>query len=809
MANADGYIVWYNRRWYDYTGTTPAEMEGWGWTSVHDPETLPSVMEGWTGAVARGEPFEMTFPLRGADGVFRPFLTRVEPFADEAGQVTRWFGLNTDVSARQAAEVALRESEARLNFLDALAEETARLSDADAILTTTTRLVGEHLGVCVCAYADMDEDQDGFTIRGDWSAPGSASIVGHYSLAAFGKLAVATLGAGLPLVVNDNLQELAPEEAATFRSIGIAATICMPLVRAGRLTALMAIHDKAPRRWSPSELALIQDVTARSWAHVERVGAAAELRASEENLQSLARAIPNHVWTSLPNGDLDWFNEQVMAYSGLPLEKLTGRGWASIVHPEDIAAAAERWAEALASGSTYQVEFRLQRADGAWRWHIARAVPIKGESGQVTRWIGTNTDIEEQKEAAGALSDLNATLERRVDERTAELVQAQEGLRQAQKMEAVGQLTGGVAHDFNNLLTIISGNLELLHRRLPEDAGRLRRSAENALQGAKRAATLTQRLLAFSRRQPLQPKPLSVNQVVTGMSDMLSRTLGEEVEVQTVVSGGLWLVEADPAELESTLLNLAVNARDAMPGGGKLTIETANAHLDEAYAGTQAEVSPGQYVMISVSDTGTGMTRDVLERVFEPFFTTKEVGQGTGLGLSQVYGFVKQSGGHVKAYSELGKGTSLKVYLPRLHDGVEPDEAPLGTSVPEGTGEETILVVEDDHEVRAYSVEVLLDLGYRVIEAADGLAALRLLQTGQHVDVLFTDVVLPGGMTGRVLADGARQLRPGLKVLYTSGYSRNAIVHQGRLDPGVQLISKPFTYSDLATRVRDVLDSGG
>ena len=416
-------------------------------------------------------------------------------------------------------------------------------------------------------------------------------------------------------------------------------------------------------------------------------------------------------------------------------------------------------------------------------------------------------EIAERTRAQEALRDLNANLEREIAERTAQLRVNEEALRQAQKMEAVGQLTGGVAHDFNNILQVIVGNLELIRRLVPADAGRIQRSAEQALNGARQASSLTQRLLAFSRRQPLDPKPIDVNSLVNGLSELLNRTLGEMISVETVRGAGLWRIEADANALESAILNLAVNARDAMPQGGRLTIETMNAYVDETYAVSHAEVVPGRYVLISVSDSGMGMDSETIRRAFEPFFTTKPVGQGTGLGLSQVYGFVKQSGGHIKIYSEVGQGTTVKIYLPRLERSEEQQEEPSPAPVPEGNAHETILVVEDDDNVRTYSVDALRDLGYHVIQAAEGPSAIRLLETQTPVDLLFTDVVLPGGMTGAQVAARARELRPGLKVLFTTGYARNAIFHHGRLDKGVQLITKPFSFSDLAAKVRDVLDA--
>ena len=408
------------------------------------------------------------------------------------------------------------------------------------------------------------------------------------------------------------------------------------------------------------------------------------------------------------------------------------------------------------------------------------------------------------------LSRLNETLEQRVADEIRERMQVEEALRQAQKMETIGQLTGGVAHDFNNLLTIIMGSLDSIRRQLEDpakepDIARLRRLQDMAFQGAERAATLTSRLLAFARRQPLKPEPLDVNKLATGVTDLLQRTLGERIALETVCTPGLWFAKADRAELESALVNVAINARDAMPDGGKLTIETGNVWLDEEYVRALVEPVPaGQYVMLAVADTGHGMDRQTLDRVFEPFFTTKGVGKGTGLGLSQVYGFVRQSGGHIRIYSEPGAGTTIKVYLPREVDAQAKLSEPQLETVADG-GSETILVVEDHDGLREYSISVLRELGYHVLEAPEGGQALELLKTRQDVHLLFTDVVMPG-LNGRQLADEALRFCPDLKVLFTTGYTRNAIVHNGRLDQGVDLISKPFTFAALAAKVRQILD---
>jgi signal transduction histidine kinase len=497
--------------------------------------------------------------------------------------------------------------------------------------------------------------------------------------------------------------------------------------------------------------------------------------------------------------------------------------WRACVFREDQIRVGQLIESAFEDGAReLNAEFRITRAtDSALRWIEARNVVFYDENRRPVRVVGVNVDVTEQKRAMAQLRAFTETLEEHVRERTRELEtefaarqKAEEALRQAQKIEAVGQLTGGIAHDFNNLLTIVVGGLEAIGRQLPmlpesSAAFRIARARNMALHGANRAVTLTSRLLAFSRQQPLAPQALDANKLVAGICELLRRTLGEAVALETVLAGGLWHTFADSNQLENAVLNLALNARDAMPNGGKLTIETANCYLDETYVGEIIEpVMRGQYVMVAVTDTGTGMDKATLEKAFEPFFTTKEVGRGTGLGLSQVYGFVRQSAGHVKLYSELGEGTTVKIYLPR-HRGEEAstktEDGPA--NVARAIGEETILVVEDDDALRAYTTDSLRELGYRVLEAASGAVALEILSKDRNVDLLFTDVVMPGGINGRQLADEAARRGLKLKVLFTTGYTRNAIVHHGRLDPGIHLISKPFSFQELASRIRSRLDT--
>jgi PAS domain S-box-containing protein len=413
-------------------------------------------------------------------------------------------------------------------------------------------------------------------------------------------------------------------------------------------------------------------------------------------------------------------------------------------------------------------------------------------------------ELAQRREAEAALQVLNETLEQRIADAIAERLLAEEALRQAQKMEAIGRLTGGVAHDFNNLMQVISGNLQLLARDLASDERASRRIAD-ALAGVASGAKLASQLLAFSRRQPLAPKVLNVGRLVSGMGEMLRRTIGEGVEVATMASDGLWNSLVDPGQLETAVLNLALNGRDAMGGLGRLTIEVGNAALDARYAARHPEVRPGDYVVLAVSDTGVGIPADILDRVFDPFFSTKPLGTGTGLGLSMVYGFVRQSGGHVNIYSEPGHGTTVRLYLPRVDRSEE--AAAAEDQQPVVGGDETILVAEDDDRVRATVVEILGDLGYRVLAARDGASALEIIEGGAPIDLLFTDVVMPGRLRGPELARQAQERRPGLAVLFTSGYTENAIMHGGRLDPGIELLSKPYSREALARKIRQVLAS--
>lgn len=496
----------------------------------------------------------------------------------------------------------------------------------------------------------------------------------------------------------------------------------------------------------------------------------------ERFFKELADYAPVMIWRSGPDKLCDWFNKPWLDFVGRSMEQELGNGWAEGVHKEDFDRCLQIYMSAFDARERFSMIYRLRRHDGAYRQILDNGAPFY-RGGQFAGYFGSCIDVTEQQ-----------------------VMEAQ--LRESQKLDAIGKLTGGIAHDFNNLLQIIGGNLQLLQKDLPEN-DRAQARLKNAMIGVSRGTKLASQLLAFGRRQTLAPKVVNLGRLIRGMDDMLRRALGEAVEIETIIGGGLWNTFADPVQVETALLNLAINARDAMQGRGKLTIEAGNASLDDKYAARHLEVVPGQYVMMAVTDTGSGIAPGVLEKVFDPFFTTKAEGQGTGLGLSMVHGFVKQSGGHIKIYSEVGQGTTVRIYLPRTRDPEDAAIEPEPQSVQGGA--ERVLVVEDDDEVRATAVDMLTELGYSVLKAKDADSALAVIESGIPIDVLFTDVVMPGKIQSTELARRARNRLPRIAVLFTSGYTDNAIVHGNMLDEGSQILNKPYSREDLAHKLRHVL----
>ncbi|HDS1737568.1 ATP-binding protein [Pseudomonas sp. BP8] len=628
-------------------------------------------------ALAGDAVFIENFPLiiERHSGPERAYFTFCySPIRDQNGHIVGMLDTVTETTSNVVANQ-------RLNFLDQLGRALSNATDPAWIMATTTRMLVEHLQLSSSAYAVMDADQDGFTICGDSVAPGSPRLIGQYRLADFGQLAVQQLRAGLPLVINDNVSELAPQEAATFQAIGITATICMPLIKDGRLTALMAIHDRHPRAWTNHEQVLISEVTERCWAHIQRVQAYAQVR-----------------------------------------------------------------------------------------------------------------------ETAAALEALNATLEQRVEQRTQQLQHTEAVLRQTQKLEAIGQLTGGVAHDFNNLLTIIRSSLHFLQRPGLDD-DRRQRYLKTMSDTVDRGAKLTGQLLAFARRQALSPQVFDAGPRLEAIAEMLDTTTGARIQVSLELPDAPCHIRADLGQLETAVINLMINARDAMAGEGSLLLRL---RADQPMPGQPA--AAGQFAAISVSDSGTGIAPELLERIFDPFFTTKAAGEGTGLGLSQVFGFAKQSGGDVQVSSVPGQGTTFTLYLPQeqlagqLH---QPDES-CAAGLPGDSGGQRVLLVEDNPDVGSFTAQVLTDHGYAVSWAVSAEAALSLLsEPSAQFDVVFSDVVMPG-MGGLALAGQLRLDYPQLPVLLTSGYSE-AMAEGGH--QGFDFLAKPYSAEQLCRMLGKILGS--
>ncbi|TWE07731.1 PAS domain S-box-containing protein [Pseudomonas sp. AG1028] len=555
-------------------------------------------------------------------------------------------------------------------------------------------------------------------------------------------------------------------------------------------------------------MCIVVETTRQVVAIEQRTQAEAELRSAKERIELALDAgavLGTWVW-DIPDDRVTGDERFARAFAADPQQAASGMALDQVtaaIHPEDrpgVRASIER---AIANGGAYRAEYRVSRADGSYRWIEANGRCELAADGTPLRFPGVLMDIDERKRTELALRQLTQTLEERVSEAVLQRIQAEEQLRQAQKMEAIGQLTGGIAHDFNNLLAGILGSLELIQRKLPaNDHPQLARFVDAAIASANRGASLTHRLLAFARRQSLDLRPVQVNALVCALEDLLVRTLGEQIALEIQLSYDLWPTRSDSHQLENALINLAINARDAMPEGGTLRIETRNTQLGESEAHNY-QVPPGDYLLLSVSDTGCGMPEEIIRHAFEPFFTTKPVGQGTGLGLSMVYGFVKQTGGYLHLESQVGHGTTLDLYLPRLPEAPTAQQADARRDAPRGTGER-ILVVEDDQVVRMLMIEVLEELGYQLIQASDAQSALGLLEQHAPLDLLLTDVGLPG-MNGRQLADAARQRQPGLKVLFATGYAEGAELRDGYLGDGMDMIAKPFSFDSLAAKLKAML----
>ncbi len=765
-----------NAAWEEMVGVPRADALG---RTIR--EIIPGVEDEWVDAFGRVVETGVSHHFVRQVGVWgrwyegNVFLLGGDRFAVTFFNVTERIG-------RERRRAALLELNDRLRDVD----------DPSVVHTILGEVVGRVLGVGRVGYGTLAGDGETFTVERDWTAPGFPSLAGRYHIDDYG-LYADDLRRGDTVSIDDVRHDArTASNAEALEAVSVGALVNVPVVEGGRTVAILYVNDAAPRAWAEDEIAFAREAAERTRAVIER-------RRAERGLRDFAASLERQVEERTRERDRLWrlsrdpfviadaegrwvsVNPACSAVLGWSEEELTGRTTAWLEHPDD-RDLSRRVVRALGAGeelSRFDIRLRT-RAEG-YRWLSWTVTPSDGLLFAVGR------DVTADREQA------------------AEQARLAEQLRQSQKMEAVGQLTGGIAHDFNNLLTGITGALDLMQRRIAQGrTSDVDRYVGLATSSANRAAALTHRLLAFSRRQTLDPRPVDGNALVTSMEDLLRRTLGERVALDFALSPDLWLTRCDPHQLENAVLNLCINARDAMPDGGRLTVETVNAALDER-AARERDMRPGDYVAFCVSDTGTGMPPDVVAKVFEPFFTTKPIGQGTGLGLSMIHGFARQSGGQVRIYSEVGQGTTMRVYLPRHRGEGEVQDGSAEAEAPRAAAGETVLVIDDEPTVRTLVAEVLGELGYAALEAKDGPSGLALLRSNARVDLLITDVGLPGGMNGRQVADAARILRPGLKVLFITGYADKAAVGNGHLDPGMHLLTKPFAIEALAVRVRAII----
>ena len=719
-------------------------------------------------------------------------------FEDQVGGWDRWyegnvFRLGGDRFVVTFFNITERVGrERRRTALLELNDRFRDVEDPSTIHTLLGEVVGRGLGAGRVGYGTLADDGETFTVERDWAAPGFPSLAGSYRMEHYG-LYARDLRRGDTVVIDDVRQDTrtAPN-AEAMKSISVGSLVNVPVVEGGRTVAILYVNDAGPRAWTKEEVAFAREAAERTRVVIER-------RRAERALRDFASSLERQVEERTRERDRLWrlsrdlfviadvdgrwisVNPACSTVLGWSEAELIGRASEWLEHPDD-RKRSRQVVQTLGVGEPLnRFDIRLRTKAGEYRWVSWTVTPSDGFLFAIGR------DVTADREQAAEQSRL------------------EEQLRQSQKMEAVGQLTGGIAHDFNNLLTGITGALDLMQRRIGQGrTADVERYVGLAMSSANRAAALTHRLLAFSRRQTLDPRPVDGNALVGSMEDLLRRTLGERIHLHFALARDLWLTHCDPHQLENAVLNLCINARDAMPDGGRLTVETTNATLD-ARAARERGMRAGDYVAFCVSDTGTGMPPEVIAKVFEPFFTTKPIGQGTGLGLSMIHGFARQSGGQVRIYSELGQGTTMRIYLPR-HRG-EGDRLPteVQNEAPRAAAGETVLIIDDEATVRTLVAEVLGELGYAAVEAHDGSSGLAVLRSNARVDLLVTDVGLPGGMSGRQVADAARALRPDLKVLFITGYAENAAVGNGHLDPGMHLLTKPFAMEALAVKVRAII----
>jgi len=792
---ADGRMEGEQPGWAALTGQSPAEYTGHGWARAIHPDDAQPTLEAWETAVARKDAFQIEHRVRTAAGTYRTFAVRAVPTLDADGKVLEWVGIHTDITDAREALDALARQERRQRFLLELADGVRELEDPQAIMDHVQSVLGRMLGASRVGYGEISDDRQTFTNMPDW-VEGVPSLTGVHRLADFGDVVGPELYLGLTVAVADvaSDERTAPSRAA-YDAAQIGSFVTVPLFRAGEMRAYLQVHGAEPRDWLPDEIALIEDVAERTWSDVERARAELEVRESEARFRAVADTAPVLIWVTNRDRTRAFVNQAYVDYMGQDYETARTADWRSYIHPDDQDRVVAEAAAGEATGQPFALEARYLRHDGQYRWLKSFSRPRTTLHGDVVGFVGVAFDVSDARRVEQDLKRINELLEDRVGEALAEKAKAEADLMHAQRMEAVGRLTGGVAHDFNNLLTVVIGALDLILKS-PDDAARRQKFGEAALSAARRGERLTHQLLAFSRRQALRPEAVDLNVLIRESDPLLRRAVGEAVSYRLKLKRGGARVIVDPAQFEAALLNLIVNARDAVAeqagsDGGTITVQTRACDVED---GEVTELAAGHYVCITVSDTGIGMDAETMQRVFEPFFTTKSVGKGTGLGLSQVYGFARQSGGGVKIESTPGQGTRITLHLPPAAAEEVMLPAP-GTTTWRDTSGQSVLLVEDDPGVATIAVDLLDRLGLEVETVETGPDALRALAR-RSFDIMLTDIVMPGGMTGIELARQAASLYPALRIVLTSGYVGED-VDAALADAPWPFIRKPYSSEDL------------
>ena len=776
-------IVWNDslQQAYGYVAEAIEPTCDWRFAQIHTQDrgrvttSIRSAIDG------KGTTWSAEYRFRCHDGSYAEVLDRGHLIRDAAGQPERMIGAMLDLTRSRSAENALRLSEERFSTI------LETIEAAFAIVKVKFDADDQPVDYFFVEANPAFERQAGVNLRGKWVTEFAPNLE-RFWFETYGHVAKTGEPANFENYANTF------ERWFDVRAVRVGEP-------ADRQIAIL-FNDVTERRNAQERLRISEAVARENIERVQLALAAGAIMGTWHWHLPCAGFSVDEAFARVFNLD------PALGLDGLSLEQIV-----TSVHPDDRDGLIAAINEVIARGGAYSHQYRVCGADGKYTWIEANGRVECAEDGTPLRFPGVLIDVEERRtveaerdRATAALRALNDTLEHRVSARTAELMQAEEKLRQSQKMEAVGQLTGGLAHDFNNLLAGICASLELVDKRISQgrlhDVGKYMEIAQDA---AKRATALTHRLLAFSRRQTLDPRPTEVNALIAGMSELIQRTVGPSIRLKTVIAADLWPALVDASQLENALLNLCINARDAMPDGGRITVETANRSLD-AEAARALDMPAGQYLCLCVTDTGTGMSAEVMAKAFDPFFTTKPLGQGTGLGLSMIYGFTKQSGGQVRVQSQVGLGTEMCIYLPRYRGEAQHnhDDA-QSTTTPFAKASETILIVDDEPSVRMLLKDILNDLGYSLLEAADSVEGLDVLRSSARIDLLITDVGLPGGMNGRQMADAGREIRPQLKTLFITGYAENSVIGSGQLGPGMQVLTKPFAVDTLVSRVSGLM----